>query len=138
MERSELTGGSVEAHGDPASVVPAGPEATARAFARALLARDPRAAAAHLCADARLVTPDGTEVAGREAARAILSQLTSSERVLEVRAGRTVACEGLALCTQHWRWGEPDSEERPASAARLVLTRQGDGVWLIAIACPWG
>jgi ketosteroid isomerase-like protein len=137
VEGIELTGGSVEARGDPASVIPAGPEATARAFARALLARDPRAAVAHLCADARLVTPDGTEVCGREAIAAILSQLTSSDRALEIRAGRTVACEGLALCTQHWRWGEVDAEERPASAARLVLARRG-GAWRIAIACPWG
>jgi ketosteroid isomerase-like protein len=137
VEGSDLVGGSIEPLGDPASVLPTGPEATARAFARALLARDAGAAAAHLSPDARLVTPDGTEVAGREAVTAILAQLTSSERALEIRAGRTVACEDVALCTQHWRWGEPDSGERPANTARLMLTRH-DGAWNIAIACPWG
>jgi ketosteroid isomerase-like protein len=136
VEGSELVGGSVEARGDPASVVPAGPEATSRAFARALLARDPDAAAALLSPEARLVTPDGTEVAGREAVRAILSQLTSSERVLEIATGRTLACERVALCTQHWRWGGPDPGARAASTARLVLARRG-GAWGIVIVCPW-
>jgi ketosteroid isomerase-like protein len=137
MEGGELVGGSVEAPGDPASVAAAGPEATARAFARALVARDPRAAAAHLSPDARLVTPDGTEVSGREAAAAILTQLTTSERALEVRAGRTVVCADTARCAQHWRWGDPGPDDPAAGTARLVLARRGGG-WKIVIACPWG
>lgn len=129
-------GGTVEAAGDPAGVSSSGPDAVARAFARALLAHNPRAAATQLVPDARLITPDGTEVADREAIGGILAQLCSSGRTLEIRAGRTtVSSEGVALCTQHWRWDEADSPGRP-TIARLVLARNVG--WKIAIACPWG
>ena len=96
--------GGVDAAGDPVRTT--GLDTAARSFTRALLARDPRAAAIHLAPDARLITPDGTEVVGREAIKAMLAQLTSTGRTLEIRAGRTtVSSEGVALCTQHWRWG---------------------------------
>ena len=128
--------GTVEAAGDPAGVPASGPEATARSFARALLARNTRAGATHLAPDARLITPDGTEVIGREAILRILEQLSSSGRPLEIRAGRTiVSSEGVALCTQHWHWGDADPNGR-LTTAHLVLAR--DVRWKIAIACPWG
>jgi ketosteroid isomerase-like protein len=132
MEGRELVGGTVEALGDPASVAASGPEAAARSFARALLARDPRAAAAHLSPDACLVTPDGTELSGREAIAALLAQITSSERVLEIGAGRTVAAAAGALASQRWRWGEGGA----TTTAHLVLAREEDG-WRIVVACPW-
>jgi ketosteroid isomerase-like protein len=136
VEASELVAGTVEAAGDPAGVPSSGPDATARAFARALLARDPRAAAIHLAPDAHLITPDGTEVIGREPIQRILEQLSSAGRTLEIRAGRTiVSSEGVALCTQHWRWGDADPQGR-LTAAHLVLAR--DVRWKIVIACPWG
>ena len=125
----------VEPAGDPIGVSSTGPDATARAFARALLAHDSRAAATHLVGDAHLLTPDGTEVIGREAISRILAQLSTSARTLEIRAGRTISCGEVAICTQQWRWGDAEPTGR-LPVARLVLVR--DVRWRIAIACPWG
>jgi ketosteroid isomerase-like protein len=138
MERGQTQGGAVDPAGDPASVAPLGAEATARAFARALLARDPRAAATLMASDARLITPDGTEMIGRDLIRPILAQITTSVQPLEIRAGRTVVKGTVALCTQLWRrGGGPGALPYEASStARLVLTRSARR-WEIAIASPW-
>ncbi len=137
MKRGEFGGGSVEAVGDPHNVEPLGAEATARAFARALIARDPQAASAHLSPDARLITPDGTEVSGRAEIAAILGQVTASVRPLEIRAGRTTVSGTVALCTQHWRRGGSGGGPFEASTtAQLVLARAA-GRWRIVIAAPW-
>lgn len=128
--------GMVEAGGDPAGISSSGPDAIARSFARALLARNYRTAAIHLARNARLITPDGTEMVGRESIRSILAQLSSSDRTLEIQAGRTiVSSEGVALCTQHRHWGDADDPKGRSTAAHLVLAR--DGRWQILIACPW-
>jgi ketosteroid isomerase-like protein len=133
----EFGGGTVEAVGDPHSVEPLGADATARAFARALLARDPHAAAALFSAEARLITPDGTEISGRVQIAQILAQLTASVRPLEIRTGRTTVAAGVALATQRWRRGGSGGDPFEASStARLVLARAA-GRWKILIAAPW-
>jgi ketosteroid isomerase-like protein len=114
-----------------------GPLATSRAFGQALLARDPRAAASCLAADARILSADGTELAGREQAFELLHQITTSAQVLEIRVGRCVVAGGVALCTQYWRRRTPGPGGHDASTiARLVLARSG-GSWQIVIASPW-
>jgi ketosteroid isomerase-like protein len=130
-------GGALEsgprAAGEPAG----GPRATSLAFGRALLARDPRAAAACLSPDALMLSADGTELSGREQAFALLSQITASEQVLEIRIGRCVEAGAVALCTEYWRRSTPGSGgHESASVARLVLPRSGTS-WRIAIASPW-
>lgn len=124
----------MEIVGDPPGVDPLGAEATARAFARALLARDAPAAAALLSSDARLITPDGTEIVGRSDIALILDQITASAPPLEIRAGRTTVCGGVALSTQSWLRGEVGAGT--ATTARLVLARVS-GRWKILIASPW-
>jgi ketosteroid isomerase-like protein len=137
MTQGEMQGGAVERTGDPASVVPLGAEATARSFARAMLAREPRAAASHLAPDAHLITPDGTEIIGRGQIVAVLEQITASVQPLEIRSGRAVVAGPIAFCTQFWRRGGPGGSRHEASStARLVLTRAA-GRWEIAIASPW-
>jgi ketosteroid isomerase-like protein len=136
VEQGKFGGGAVEAIGDPPGVVPLGAEATARAFARALLARDPQAAAALFSSEARLITPDGTEVVGREQIGAVLTQLTSSSLPLEIRTGRTIESTDLALCTQLWRRGDMGGDYAASSTARLVLARLA-GDWKIVMASPW-
>lgn len=137
MEPGEFGGGAVEALGDPHNVAPLGAEATARAFARALLARDAHAAAGHFSPEARLVTPDGTEISGRAEIAGILAQLTTSVRPLEIRAGRTTVSGTVALCTQLWRRGGSGGGPFEASTtARLVLARTS-GRWRIVVAAPW-
>jgi uncharacterized protein (TIGR02246 family) len=138
MEQGEMVGGAVDGAGDPDSVAALGAEATARAFARALLARDPRSAASWLAPDATLITPDGTAITGREQIAELLWQITASEQPLEIRAGRTVLHDDVALSSQHWRRGGktgPDPHET-VSTARLVLSRSS-GRWKIVIASPW-
>jgi ketosteroid isomerase-like protein len=137
--RAQKLGASVVAAGGVGTIEPAGAEAVAKRFARAMLARDPRAAAACFSAAARLLTADGTEVTGREAVLAVLHQITSSEQRLEIRIGRSIVAEGVASCTQFWRRGgsrSADDDHEEATVARLVLARTGSA-WRIVIASPW-
>jgi ketosteroid isomerase-like protein len=88
----------------------------------------------------RLLTPDGTEVAGRAAVSSVLAQLVGSEVRLEIRHGRTISSAGIALATQFWKRSAPqDGAERfeQASRATLVLGQEPTG-WTIMIASPWG
>ncbi|MBA3866366.1 MAG: DUF4440 domain-containing protein [Solirubrobacterales bacterium] len=119
---------------------PFSPAETADAFARALLAGDAVAAAAYFSPLARFLTPDGTEVSGRSSIAELLEQLVSSNQVLEVRTGRTLRADSVALCTQYWTRLSRDTRVAPfelASTAKLVLQR-GERDWQILIAAPWG
>jgi hypothetical protein len=131
--------GELRASPETKTLEPVGAEAVARRFARAMLDRDPRSAAACFSAGARILTADGTEVSGRDAVLAVLRQITSSEHSLGIRVGRTVVAEGVASSTQFWRRRGPRSAEArsaDATLARLVLVRTG-ARWEIAIASPW-
>jgi ketosteroid isomerase-like protein len=135
---AERVGGELGPAREAGALEPAGAEAVARRFARAMLNRDHRAAAGCFSPRASILTADGTEVSGRAAVEAVLRQLTSSEQRLEIRVGRTVVAEGVALCTQFWRRGGASRAGgyEEASSARLVLSRSA-GRWEIAIAAPW-
>lgn len=117
-----------------------GPAEVAGAFARALLGGEVERAAAFFSPAAHFLTPDGTEVGGRTAIGEILEQLTSSEHELQIRTGRTLLADSVALCTQYWsRHSLAASKEgfEVASTARLVLARE-EHRWQILIASPWG
>ena len=136
---AERVGGELGTAREAGALEPTGAEAVARRFARTMLNRDSRAAAACLSAGARILTADGTEVAGREAAEGVLRQITSSEHTLEIRIGRGIVAEGVASCTQFWRRtasGPGQDGSGSATAARLILVRSG-AHWEIVIASPW-
>jgi ketosteroid isomerase-like protein len=136
----QRVGGELGAAREAGALEPAGAEAVARRFARAMLNRDPRSAAGCFSPGASILTADGTAVSGREAVEAVLRQITSSEQGLEIRIGRTVVAEGVASCTQFWRRGGRGAGNggyEDATAARLVLARSGGGSWKIVIASPW-
>lgn len=133
MKSDEKSGGAVERAGEPTGVEVVGAEASARSFARALLVGDPRAAALHFARDAHLITPDGTEIVGRERIGAVLAQITASSQRLVIQAGRTVVHRETAICTQLWRRGDAAGD---LNTARFVLARLG-GAWKIVIASPW-
>jgi uncharacterized protein (TIGR02246 family) len=119
---------------------PTSAAATAAQFAAALLGGDPAAAADYFTSDGQLLTPDGTQVAGRASILGVLSQLTAAEPRLEIKAGRTVSSGAVALCTQYWKRSSRDlSRERfeVDHVAKLVLVREAD-CWQIVIASPWG
>jgi ketosteroid isomerase-like protein len=115
-----------------------GPAEVARAFGRALLARDAEAASSYLAAEVRMLSADGTELVGRAAARELLGQITDSGQELEIGIGRCVVGAGVAIATQYWRRSGRGRETgfESASVARLVLAR-GEAGWEIAIASPW-
>ena len=118
----------------------AGPDRAAAEFAVALLDGDADAAATFFAADARLLTPDGTEVAGRPAIAEVLAQLIGPTQQLEIRSGRTLRVEGVALSIQYWkRSSSAAGVERfeRQSTATLVLGR-ARGRWAILLASPWG
>jgi ketosteroid isomerase-like protein len=115
-------------------------ERVASAFARALLAGEVDAAAAHFAGEGRLLTADGTEVCGRASIAQVLGQLTVSHTHLEIAVGRTVKAGDVALCTQYWVLSSKAPDTRPferAFTATLVLRRDPER-WAILIAAPWG
>jgi hypothetical protein len=118
---------------DPMSLEPAGAEATSIRFARAMLARDPRAAAACFSPAGCILTADGTAVAGRREVVTVLQQIAASVQQLEIRIGRTILGPDHALCTQFWR--RSGGSHQTSSTARLVLRRASS--WEIVIASPW-
>lgn len=117
-----------------------GPIETALDFAQALIRGNAAGAAAHFSPLARLLTPDGTELAGHSAIAELLDQLVTADHKLEIRTGRVLRADSIALCQQYWkrssRGGAVERYET-SSTARLVMQRQ-DECWQIMIAAPWG
>lgn len=117
-----------------------GPFETALSFAQALLLGDAAAAATYFSPIARLLTPDGTELGGRSSIAELLEQLVTPDHKLEIRTGRVLRADSIALCQQFWkrssRGGAVERYET-SSTARLVMQRQ-DECWQIMIAAPWG
>lgn len=116
-----------------------GPGQAANGFASALLGGDAVAASSYFAEDARVLTADGTEVAGRRPIQAILAQIVASDVRLEIMLGRTLLAGGVALHTQYWRRvaGAPPERFESRTVATLVLRQRGER-WEIAIASPWG
>jgi ketosteroid isomerase-like protein len=129
-----------EAAGDGhAGPIGRGPFETAVAFSRALLAGDAAAAATYFSPLGRLLTPDGTELSGRTSITELLGQFATPDHKLEIRTGRVVQADSIALCKQYWRRSSRRSDVEQyetASIARLVLQRHEIG-WLIMVAAPW-
>jgi ketosteroid isomerase-like protein len=133
------TNGAIEEKGRTA-IRGAGPGETVLAFTQALLDGDADAAATYFSPLARMATPDGTEVSGRAAIGQLLGQLVTPDQRLEIRTGRLLRADSVALCNQSWkRSSRAVAVEgfESASTARLVLQRC-DGAWQILIAAPWG
>jgi ketosteroid isomerase-like protein len=110
----------------------------AAAFAEALLAGDVASASAFFSPVARFLTPDGTELSGRQPIAELLAQLADSEQRLEISCGRTLVSGPVALSTQYWTRRSKSRMEHfeVSSRAQLVLTCEA-GSWRIAIATPW-
>ena len=132
-------GGAVEANGSRGAPG-AGPGETVLAFTRALLDGDTELAASCFSPLARLLTPDGTEISGRSAIGQLLGQMVTPDQRLQIRTGRILRADSVALCNQFWtrssRAVAVEGFER-TSTARLVLQRCEEH-WQIMIAAPWG
>jgi uncharacterized protein (TIGR02246 family) len=111
---------------------------TTYAFASALLARDAAAALAYFAPEARLLTPDGTEVCGRAAITNVLEQLTASSQKLEIKERRTVRVGAIALCSQRWTIRSESGEAFERSFHASFVLQRLAGRWALLIAAPWG
>ncbi len=114
--------------------------AVAVGFARALVGGDASAAAAYFAPGAQFVTPDGTQVTGRDSILALLVQLTAAEQRLESGPGgrwrRTRSPSAPSSGAAARRSPRADCF-RALSTARLVLAR-GAGGWETVIADALG
>jgi ketosteroid isomerase-like protein len=118
------------------------PERVVLAFAAALGEGDHAAATACFARDARLLTPDGTEVAGRERIREVLAQLTTLGSEIHFDSPRVLAVGPVALCSQRWKIGSsatgPEGFEQAFTCTTVLGRSAHTGRWQILIAAPWG
>jgi ketosteroid isomerase-like protein len=115
------------------------PEESTRAFAGSISRGDLNGAASCFAKDACLVTPDGTAVRGRDEIRPILHQLIALESRIEVQESSVLLAGEVALGTERWSIASRGSEGAPftRSLTPMVVLRQLEGVWKLAVALPW-
>jgi len=107
-------------------------------FASGLSAGDLEQAAASFTRDGCLVTPDGTAIHGRDQIRPVLAQMIIRRTEIEVEASASVATGDVMIVRERWRVraGEGDGRHEQTLQPLLVL-RQVEGTWKLAIALPW-
>jgi ketosteroid isomerase-like protein len=115
------------------------PQESTRAFAASISRGDLDAAAYCFAKDACLVTPDATAVRGRDEIRPILHQLIVVDSQIEVQESSILTAGEVALGTERWLVTSPDSQGGPfaRSLTPMVVLRQLEGVWKLAVALPW-
>jgi ketosteroid isomerase-like protein len=118
------------------------PERVVLAFAAALAKSSPATAVACFARDARLLTPDGTEVVSRTRIREVLAQLTTSGLEIHFDSPRVLTVGPVALCSQRWKIGSSATGSEgfeQAFTCTTVLGRSAHtGRWQLLIAAPWG
>lgn len=116
------------------------PEATVRTFAAALRVGNLEAMTDCFTLDSCLVTPDATAVSGRGAVRGVLAQLVSQRAEIAIESSGTVTAGDLAFVSQRWRIGIGGSGEQAhiEEVAPVLILRQSESEWKLAIAAPWG
>lgn len=116
-----------------------GPGRVVRTFGKAITAGDAAAAAACFSSQACLLTPDGTEVIGREGIREVLSQLATTDSEIAFEQPRILTVGTAALCFQRWSmWlagGAADRYERVAVSTSLL--RHHGAKWELLVSAPW-
>jgi ketosteroid isomerase-like protein len=115
------------------------PQESTRAFAASIGRGDLNGAACCFAKDACLVTPDATAVRGRDEIRPIIHQLIVLESQIEVQDSSILVAGEVALGTERWVVTSPGSDGGPFSRALtpMVVLRQLEGVWKLAVALPW-
>jgi ketosteroid isomerase-like protein len=115
------------------------PQESTRAFAASISRGDLDAAAYCFAKDACLVTPDATAVRGRTEIRPILHQLIVLESRIEVDESSILLAGEVALGTERWTVTSPGSDGASftRSLTPMVVVRQLEDVWKLAVALPW-
>lgn len=116
------------------------PGAALDALTAALAAADLDLAAACFAREARLLTPDGTTVAGRRHIAAVLDQLIACQTELDLGQPVLVCSADVALasgqCTM--RSKGPDLFWITQKSELTAVLRLIEGDWKLAIFAPWG
>jgi ketosteroid isomerase-like protein len=115
------------------------PQESTRAFAASISRGDLDGAAYCFAKDACLVTPDATAVRGRDEIRPILHQLIVLESQIEVQESSVLLAGEVALGTERWVVTSPGSDggSFTRSLTPMVVLRELEGIWKLAIALPW-
>ncbi len=97
---------------------------------------------AYVSPEARLLTPDGTEMVGRRKIYEVLAQLTAPGPEIRLEAPRLLVAGPVALCLQRWtlrsRSAGAESFEQ-AFAATMALSRDDrKEAWLLMAVNLWG
>jgi ketosteroid isomerase-like protein len=116
------------------------PQESTRALAASISRGDLDGAAACFTKDACLLTPDATTIRGREEIRPILHQLIVVGSRIEVQESSVVRAGEVALGSERWAVASPGTEGTPFTRTLnpIVVLRQLEGVWKLAVAMPWG
>jgi uncharacterized protein (TIGR02246 family) len=117
------------------------PQETMRRLIAAFNAGDVDQALTLYHPDATFVSDPGTHAAGKPAIRAALDAFLASRPTLTIDRQETIEAGDVALhCTQ-WLLvlsGSGGEVTRKRGKGAVVLRRQPDGSWLIAVENPWG
>jgi ketosteroid isomerase-like protein len=119
---------------------PSSPTQSSLRFARALSVGDLDLAAASFTRDGCLITPDATAIHGRDRIRSVLAQMVIRQTEIRIELSSTIDAGEVILASQRWRirsGGCADRRIEQTSNAILVL-RQIEAEWKMAIAAPWG
>jgi ketosteroid isomerase-like protein len=123
-----------------ASIAPRGAPGACPSFAHALTRGDLESAAACFARDGCLVTPDATAVHGRDSIRAILAQMIARRTMVLVETSTSLRGGGVILARERWRIRAGALEGVPLEQTfgAILMLREVEGVWKLAIAAPWG
>ncbi len=109
-------------------------------FVQAISLGELDSATACFARDGCLITPDATAVHGRERVRPLLAQLVARRTEIEVEFSHLVAAGEVVLAQERWRVrsggdGAPRVEQ---TLDPVLILRQVEAEWKLAIAAPWG
>lgn len=120
--------------------MPARAEETLRQLIDALNAGDADAAIAQYHPEAAFVPEPGKPETGLVAIRRALDAFLATQPRLSVEIAQVIEAGDVALCCTHWSLTDADAEGGEpvgAGVGAVVLRRQADGEWKIAIENPW-
>ena len=115
------------------------PEQNHALFAKAVNARDLDALAGMYEPEAVYVAGPGQQVVGRKAIRSALAGWLATKPRLRLDLASLTVAGDLALERTTWTVVMPGADGKPAESSgssSVVLRRQGDGSWLMAIDDP--
>ena len=109
-------------------------------FVQALGRGDLDSAAGCFARKGCLITPDATAVHGREQIRPLLAQMISRRMLIRVELSSAIGARDVVLARERWKIRTGDRSDSPLEQTLdpILVLRQIEGVWKLAIAALWG